>query len=261
MRAGFPPVIIRRADRFSFHSNTYSTTLGSYNFNREVYYKHLQTANEGDIRPFIRLNLFHFPKPIQHDSCVQVHSVVYGENVGGVPVGQPGVHHGGGGGRVHQPSPKPCRGFHRGSWHCCEKVRLPQIVISYPPPVMIFHQVQAEPGKALVKPGGGGGWGWRRSYQVKMPNMWHVQKIWIEGGFTGLIKFLTQVKRWKKGRNCIDNGRRGYYNILIWPPWQSIKQNQICDIWYDVAWLVVTIIWWSKWQYCWRLNVHQNKHV
>jgi len=35
MRAGFPPVIIRRADR-------------------EVYYKHLQTANEGDIRPFIR---------------------------------------------------------------------------------------------------------------------------------------------------------------------------------------------------------------
>ena len=63
MRAGFPPVIIRRADRFSFHSNTYSTTLGSYNFNREVYYKHLQTANEGDIRPFIRLNLFHFLNP------------------------------------------------------------------------------------------------------------------------------------------------------------------------------------------------------
>ena len=167
MRAGFPPVIIRRADRFSFHSNTYSITPGNYNFNREVYYKHLQTANEGDIRPFIRLNLFHFPKPIQHDSYVQVHSVVYGENVGGVPVGQPGVHHGGGGGRVHQPSPKPCRGFHRGSWHCCEKVRLPQIVICYPPPVMIFHQVQAEPGKALVKPGGGGRWGWRRSYQVK----------------------------------------------------------------------------------------------
>ena len=54
MRAGFPPVIIRRADRFSFHLNTNSTTLGNYNFNREVYYKHLQTANEGDIRPFIR---------------------------------------------------------------------------------------------------------------------------------------------------------------------------------------------------------------
>jgi len=35
MRAGFPPVIIRRADR-------------------EVYYRHLQTANEGDVRPFIR---------------------------------------------------------------------------------------------------------------------------------------------------------------------------------------------------------------
>ena len=35
MQAGFPPVIIRRADR-------------------EVYYQHLVTANEGDIRPFIR---------------------------------------------------------------------------------------------------------------------------------------------------------------------------------------------------------------
>jgi len=35
MRAGFPPVIIRRSDR-------------------EVYYRHLQTANEGDVRPFIR---------------------------------------------------------------------------------------------------------------------------------------------------------------------------------------------------------------
>lgn len=35
MRAGFPPVIIRRSDR-------------------EIYYKHLQTANEGDVRPFIR---------------------------------------------------------------------------------------------------------------------------------------------------------------------------------------------------------------
>jgi len=35
MRAGFPPVIVRRADR-------------------EVYYRHLQAANEGDIRPFIR---------------------------------------------------------------------------------------------------------------------------------------------------------------------------------------------------------------
>ena len=100
MRAGFPPVIIRRADRFSFHLNTYLITPGNYNFNREVYYKHLQTANEGDIRPFIRLDFFHLPKSIQHDSCVQVHSVVYGENVGGVPVGQPGVHHGGGGGRV-----------------------------------------------------------------------------------------------------------------------------------------------------------------
>ena len=35
MQAGFPPVIIRRADR-------------------EVYYQHLVTANEGDIRPFVR---------------------------------------------------------------------------------------------------------------------------------------------------------------------------------------------------------------
>jgi len=35
MRAGFPPVIIRRSDR-------------------ETYYRHLQTANEGDVRPFIR---------------------------------------------------------------------------------------------------------------------------------------------------------------------------------------------------------------
>jgi len=35
MQAGFPPVIIRRADR-------------------ETYYSHLVTANEGDIRPFIR---------------------------------------------------------------------------------------------------------------------------------------------------------------------------------------------------------------
>jgi len=35
MQAGFPPVIIRRADR-------------------EVYYRHLVTANEGDIRPFVR---------------------------------------------------------------------------------------------------------------------------------------------------------------------------------------------------------------
>lgn len=35
MQAGFPPVIIRRADR-------------------DTYYKHLVTANEGDIRPFIR---------------------------------------------------------------------------------------------------------------------------------------------------------------------------------------------------------------
>jgi len=35
MQAGFPPVIIRRADR-------------------EIYYQHLVTANEGDIRPFIR---------------------------------------------------------------------------------------------------------------------------------------------------------------------------------------------------------------
>ena len=35
MQAGYPPVIIRRADR-------------------ETYYQHLITANEGDIRPFIR---------------------------------------------------------------------------------------------------------------------------------------------------------------------------------------------------------------
>jgi len=35
MQAGFPPVIIRRADR-------------------DIYYNHLVTANEGDIRPFIR---------------------------------------------------------------------------------------------------------------------------------------------------------------------------------------------------------------
>ena len=35
MQSGFPPVIIRRADR-------------------EVYYQHLVTANEGDIRPFVR---------------------------------------------------------------------------------------------------------------------------------------------------------------------------------------------------------------
>jgi len=35
MQAGFPPVIIRRADR-------------------DIYYNHLITANEGDIRPFIR---------------------------------------------------------------------------------------------------------------------------------------------------------------------------------------------------------------
>ena len=35
MQAGYPPVIIRRADR-------------------EVYYQHLVTANEGDIRPFVR---------------------------------------------------------------------------------------------------------------------------------------------------------------------------------------------------------------
>jgi len=35
MQAGFPPVIIRRADR-------------------DIYYNHLVTANEGDIRPFVR---------------------------------------------------------------------------------------------------------------------------------------------------------------------------------------------------------------
>ena len=35
MQSGYPPVIIRRADR-------------------ETYYQHLVTANEGDIRPFIR---------------------------------------------------------------------------------------------------------------------------------------------------------------------------------------------------------------
>ena len=35
MRAGFPPVIVRRSDR-------------------ETYYNHLKAANEGDVRPFIR---------------------------------------------------------------------------------------------------------------------------------------------------------------------------------------------------------------
>ena len=34
-QAGYPPVIIRRADR-------------------ELYYKYLSTANQGDIRPFVR---------------------------------------------------------------------------------------------------------------------------------------------------------------------------------------------------------------
>jgi len=35
MKAGYPPVIIRRVDR-------------------DIYYKHLSTANEGDVRPFVR---------------------------------------------------------------------------------------------------------------------------------------------------------------------------------------------------------------
>ena len=53
MRAGFPPVIIRRADRFeNFQQMRWWIILNLF---REVYYRHLQTANEGDVRPFIRL--------------------------------------------------------------------------------------------------------------------------------------------------------------------------------------------------------------
>jgi hypothetical protein len=50
MRAGFPPVIIRRADRW--RCLAVLVTMSSHH--REVYYRHLQTANEGDVRPFVR---------------------------------------------------------------------------------------------------------------------------------------------------------------------------------------------------------------
>lgn len=40
MQAGYPPVIIAKQ-------------------HRHLYYQHLQTANEGDVRPFVRLDNFY----------------------------------------------------------------------------------------------------------------------------------------------------------------------------------------------------------
>ena len=78
------------------------------NLFREVYYRHLQTANEGDVRPFIRLPFLVVLHILQSfhcslfgdlaELCVQVYSAVHRENSGSLSLGKPGVHDGGGGG-------------------------------------------------------------------------------------------------------------------------------------------------------------------
>ena len=97
------------------------------NLFREVYYRHLQTANEGDVRPFIRLPflvvlLYCSLFGDLAERCVQVYSAVHRKNPGSLPVGKSGVHYGGGGGWVYQSSTQPCRGFDGGGWHGCEEV-------------------------------------------------------------------------------------------------------------------------------------------
>ena len=95
---------------------------------------------------------------------VQVYSAVHREDPGSLPVGKPGVHHGGGGGWVYQSTSQPCWRFNRGGWHGCEEVYINNFFL-----LLNFHcQVQTRSGQALAEPGGGGNrWGWWGDYQVQ----------------------------------------------------------------------------------------------
>ena len=147
MRAGFPPVIIRRADRWASWWSfgqvwcDRSSSCGRWSRWSKWWSKALIKCNRSFSQGGLlqtspncqwgRREAFHkvifvwtslWVMWVFIELCVQVYSIVHRENPGSLPVGQPGVHDGGGGGWVHQPSTQPCGGFNGGGWHGCEEV-------------------------------------------------------------------------------------------------------------------------------------------